>query len=176
MLALQEIPTYTYDDYKNWEGRWELIDGYPYAMAPMPLIKHQRISIKIAWQLEEKLKNCKKCKALLPVDWKISEDTILQPDNSVICFKPLNEAYIAKAPTIIFEVLSKSTARKDMTIKYNIYEREGVKYYIIVNPDEKIAKVYKNKDKFYKIGEFYDEKIEFDIECKFEFDFNLIWE
>ena len=37
---------YTYDDYKTWEGEWELIDGIPFArnssmMAPAPEIKHQ---------------------------------------------------------------------------------------------------------------------------------------
>jgi hypothetical protein len=25
---------YTYEDYLHWEGRWELIDGIPYAMTP----------------------------------------------------------------------------------------------------------------------------------------------
>jgi len=26
-LRLQDLPHYTYDDYKIWEGRWELIGG-----------------------------------------------------------------------------------------------------------------------------------------------------
>ncbi len=173
-------PRYTYNDYLNWEGRWELIDGIAYAMSPMPLIEHQRISGKIANQLEEMLKECSICQALLPVDWKINDETIVQPDNLVICHKPRNEAYLTKAPVIIFEVLSKSTAKKDTTVKFELYQFEGVKYYIIVDPDEKIAKVYELKDgRYVKVGDFEDEKATFKLKkCgkELEFDFDRIWD
>ena len=43
-LRVEDLPHYTYDDYKIWEGRWELIDGVAYAMAPSPIFKHQNIS------------------------------------------------------------------------------------------------------------------------------------
>ena len=56
-LSIKDIPTYNYDDYLNWEGRWELINGIPYAMSPMPYPKHQRISNNISWQLTELLKS-----------------------------------------------------------------------------------------------------------------------
>lgn len=26
------LPKYTYEDYKHWEGKWELIHDIPYAM------------------------------------------------------------------------------------------------------------------------------------------------
>ena len=32
---------YTYQDYLLWKGDWELVNGYPYAMAPSPNINHQ---------------------------------------------------------------------------------------------------------------------------------------
>jgi hypothetical protein len=38
------LPHYTYDDYVHWEGKWELIDGIPYAMSPAPVPKHQVVS------------------------------------------------------------------------------------------------------------------------------------
>ena len=178
-LKIEDIPQYTYDDYKHWEDRWELINGYPYAMAPMPMLKHKQISNKIAWQLEEILKDCNKCQAYLPVDWKISDDTIVQPDNSVICHTPQNEAYISKAPTMIFEILSKSTAKKDLTIKYNLYEKEGVKYYIIINPDDNIAKIYSLLDgRYIKLCDTTNDMIEFVFDkCKnsVNFDFGRIW-
>ena len=28
---------YTYEDYRQWKGDWELIDGVPFAMAPVLL-------------------------------------------------------------------------------------------------------------------------------------------
>lgn len=68
MSALDYLPYYTYEDYKIWKGKWEIIDGVAYAMSPTPLIKHQSISNKIARNLEELFENCTKCKALLPVD------------------------------------------------------------------------------------------------------------
>jgi len=176
-LKLEDLPSYTYSDYVHWEGKWELIYGIAYAMSPMPMIKHQRISNNIAWQLNEIFKDCKKCKALLPVDWKIDEETIVQPDNLVICHEPKIESYLTKAPKIIFEILSKSTANKDLRLKYDLYEKEGVDYYIIVNPDDNIVKVYKLHDgKYIKICDAVNDVVEFEFdECKVEFDFSKIW-
>ena len=178
VLKEEYYPSYTYEDYKIWEGEWELIYGIPYAMAPAPMIRHQKISSRIAWQLEEKLSECEVCQSLLPIDWKINEDTIVEPDNLVICYEPDNEAYITKAPEIIFEILSKSTAKKDKTLKYDLYEQEGVAYYIIVNPDESIAKVYgRNSDgKYMKLCDARKETVTFKTDkCQFTFDFSKIW-
>ncbi|WP_456470447.1 Uma2 family endonuclease [Caminibacter sp.] len=176
-MAVAYIERYTYEDYKHWEGRWELIEGMPYAMAPMPIIRHQKVSNKIAKQLDELLKNCHKCFATLPVDWKIDENTVVQPDNLVICYDVDDDAaFITKAPSVIFEVLSPSTALKDETIKFDLYEREGVKYYVLVNTEDKIAKVYENKNgRFVKKADATQEKVKFEFECEFEFDFNKIW-
>jgi len=128
VLSLEDLPHYTYDDYKTWKGNgWELIYGQAY-WSPTPMLKHQKISNKIGWQLKNIFDNCKKCQVFIPIDYKISEDTVVQPDNSVICHEPQNEAYITKAPKIIFEILSKSTAKKDKGLKYNLYEQEGVSY------------------------------------------------
>lgn len=179
-LKLEDLPHYTYDDYKNWEGNeWELIYGQAYCMSPAPMIKHQSVSANIAWELKNSFEECKKCKSLLPIDWKIAEDTVVQPDNSVICHEPTNEAYITKAPKIIFEILSKSTAKKDKGLKFNLYEEEGVSYYIIVDTHETIAKVYELKEgKYIKMCDASDEVVNFEIEnCNItiEFDFAKIW-
>jgi len=180
ILKLEDLPHYTYDDYKNWEGNdWEIIYGQAYCMSPAPMLKHQSVSSKIARYLEEALENCKICQALLPVDWKIADDTVVQPDNSVICHEPQNEAYITKAPKIIFEILSKSTVKKDTGLKFNLYESEGVCYYIIVDIKEKIAKVYELKEgKYIKVCDASDEIITLNIkECNntINFDFAKIW-
>ena len=177
-LKLEYLPHYTYDNYKEWEDNWELIFGIPYNMSPAPMIKHQSISSKIARYLDQAVSNCEHCQSLLPVDWKISEETIVQPDNLVICHKPQHEAYITKAPVIIFEILSKSSAAKDKHLKYELYEQEGVKYYIIVNPNDTIAKIYELKSgKYIKVDDAYDETITFKIDkCEaIHFDFSKIW-
>ena len=176
-IKKEYLPNYTYDDYAQWEGNWELIYGVPYAMAPAPMIKHQAISNKIARYLDESLQECEVCQALLPIDWKIDESTVVQPDNLVICHTPQEEAYIKKAPKIIFEILSKSTATVDKNLKYELYEKEGVDYYIIVDPKENIAKVYKlNDGRYVKVCDAYEDSVYFELaDCSFDFDFAKIW-
>lgn len=179
-LRLEDLPHYTYDDYKNWEGNdWEIIYGQAYCMSPAPMIKHQRISNSIGWELKNIFDNCVKCQVLMPIDWKIADDTVVQPDNSVICHEPQNEAYITKAPRIIFEILSKSTAKKDKELKYRLYEQEGVAYYVIVDPNEEIAKVYELKEgRYVKVCDAHEESVVFKIkECDdtVTFNFSKIW-
>jgi len=89
------------------------------------------------------------------------------------------KAYITQAPKIIFEVLSKATAKKDRGIKYDLYEKEGVNYYIIVDPQEENAKVYQLQNGVYiKMCDVSDAVVTFKIEeCNKElpFDFSKIW-
>ena len=176
-MSHRYLPHYTYENYKEWEGKWELIGGIAYAMSPAPMIKHQKISAKIARILDELLEECQECYSLLPIDWKISEDTIVQPDNLVVCNEDLQKAYITKAPVMIFEVLSKSTAKKDEGLKFELYEQEGVLYYIIVNPDDEVAKVYELKNgRYTKLKDTTNDKIKFKFkECEIEIDFSKLW-
>src|SRR5664279_4275784 len=57
---MEDLPHYTYDDYVQWEGRWELIYGVAHAMSPSPGISHQSISQHIASQLDRALENCRR--------------------------------------------------------------------------------------------------------------------
>lgn len=174
------LPKYTYEDYKHWEGKWELIHGIPYAMSPAPRIEHQEVSLNIGLQLKNLLINCKKCKTLLPVDWKIEteeDDTVLQPDNLVIC-KDVKGNFITEAPVLIFEITSPSSVLKDRYTKYNIYESQRVKYYIIADIDLKSADVFELKnDRYEKIIEAKNEIVKFDLDtdCKIDFNFSEIW-
>ena len=176
-LNLEDLPHYTYDDYVQWEGRWELIYGVAHAMSPTPGIMHQAISQHIASQLERALENCQECHALLPVDWKIDEETTVQPDNLVICGELEKTAYLSKTPVLIFEILSKSTAHKDRTTKFKLYEREGVRHYVIVDPNESIAKVYRLQDgRYIKVLDASKDNVEFDLgKCRIQFEFTKIW-
>ena len=178
-LKLEDLSYYTYEEYKLWKGKWEIIYGVAFSMSPAPMLKHQSISSKIARYLEEAFENCAKCQVYMPIDWKIADDTVVQPDNSVICHEPQNEAYVTKAPRIIFEILSKSTAKKDKELKYRLYEQEGVAYYVIVDPNEEIAKVYELKEgRYIKVCDAHEESVSFKIkECDdtVTFNFSKIW-
>lgn len=176
-FALRHIPNYTYNEYKHWEGKWELISGIPYAMSPSPVFKHQKINTRIITQLENKLKGCKHCNALMPIDWVIDEHTVVQPDALVVC-GPIGGKFLSKAPSVIFEILSPSTAQKDRTAKLELYEYAQVPYYVIVNPDNDTAEIYLLKDGKYNIPPKYVTKESFKFTfntCKLNFDFSKIW-
>ncbi len=176
-LRIEDLPHYTYDDYVKWEGRWELIHGIPYAMVPAPAVKHQRLSVKIAHQLETLLTNCGNCRTLMPVDWQIDEHTVVQPDVLVVCGADIEGEKLLIPPVLVFEILSPSTARKDRIIKYQLYEDAGVRYYCLVDPETSSAEVFELKDKNYrKMDTFEKGKVEFDIgECTIRFDFSKVF-
>jgi len=171
-IAYQEY--YTYEDFKNWEGDWELIGGVAYAMAPSPLKIHQSLNARIVAQLVESFEECEECEVLVEEDYKIAEETVVRPDISVVC-NDENEIYIAKAPLIIVEIISPKTARRDEVVKFSLYEAERVKYYILVYPDDLRAKVYKhNGIKFVKEGDYTKETYYFE-ECGAKIDFKRVF-
>ena len=170
-------PHYTYEDYKNWEGDWELIKGIPFAMAPSPLKTHQNLAVMMSRYLSEAIDDCPKCEVLSEFDYKLSNDTILKPDVVLLC-NETNENYLTKAPEIVVEIISKSTALNDEVYKYNLYESEKVKYYILIYPNDLVAKIYKLKgDEFVKEGDFSEEEYIFeDTQCKVNLDFKKVFE
>ena len=173
-MAFAYIEHYTYDDYKRWEGDWELIGGVPYAMSPFVLPSHQRVAVKIVRQLDESLDNCKKCYALMESEVKFSEDTIVRPDVFMKCGEIDN---ITITPEIIFEVVSKGSVKRDELLKFELYKQEGIKYYGIVYPDEKRVKIYKLiNGEYIKIMDLKEEVLKIDdLSCKIEIDFSKVW-
>lgn len=140
------------------------------------MINHQAIAAKFVSQLDEQLENCPRCLVLGEEDYKISNDTILRPDVTLICDEP-HDKYITKAPEIIIEVISKSTAKNDEGYKLQRYEDEQVPYYVLAYPQELRAKIYKLIDgKYRKEGDFSKESYTFDQTlCKVSIDFDRIF-
>jgi Uma2 family endonuclease len=151
-LAERYIPHYTYEDWLHWDGRWELIEGVPIAMSPMPIPEHQRVASELRTELTIALRKskCEHCKAYDPLDYKISDDTIFEPDVLIVCGK-INKTYLDFPPTLVVEILSKSTEERDRGIKYEHYEQEGVKYYLIVDIKKKSVEIYELVDGKYKL-------------------------
>jgi len=71
---------YTYSDYEQWKGKWELIDSVSYAMSSQLVPKHQIVATNLITEFRIAFKHCKKCIAHQPIDYLILEETILQPD------------------------------------------------------------------------------------------------
>jgi len=177
-MSVAALLNYTYDDYMQWEGEWELIDGAPVSMAPAPMRIHQNIAAEILFELKSTLdeESCPECVLSYENDWKVTEETVLRPDIILTCDDE-HEAYLTKAPKIIVEILSPSTAKKDETVKFDIYEEEGVQYYILVYPDDLRAKVYSLKEgKYIKVADFTHELLTFDdLECSLSLDFEKVF-
>ena len=140
--AVKILPHYTYAEYEQWEGQWELIEGIPYAMSPLPVPKHQKIAMALGAEFTMMLKNCKQCTAYQPIDYRISEDTILQPDMLIVCGE-ITKKYLDFPPELVVEILSPATALKDRHSKYSIYESQAIPYYLIISPDAEEVEVFK---------------------------------
>lgn len=177
-LAYKLLPHYTYEDYCNWEGHWELIDGIPYAMSPQPVPEHQSVAGNLHAELRTALKKsgCH-CRVYQPLDYKLSDDTIFNPDLLVVCH-PILKKYLDFPPGIVVEILSESTAFKDRHIKYPRYEAEGIPYYLVVDVDKKSVEVYKLSNQQYQLQNVDLAKpYAFEIDdCCFELVFDNIWD
>jgi len=152
MESLKYLPRYTASDYQLWEGEWELIDGRAVSMSPSPVRKHQQLGTVFLHHIYEELTknkdNCGNCEVVFELDWIVNENTVLRPDISVICDEAND--FITKAPVLIIEIISPSTALKDKHIKYEIYQAQGVKYYIIADASAKTCQVYSLVDGIYQ--------------------------
>ena len=176
-LQMEDLPHYTYDDYVQWEGKWEIIKGIPYAMTPSPSKKHQMLSLEIAFQLKQLLSLCKHCQIYQTIDWQIIEDTVVQPDVLVVCGDNPEDVKLSTPPVLVFEILSPSTARKDRGLKYQLYQDAGVTYYCIVDPETKSAEVFILRENKYKeTDDFFGGKITFNLgPCSIAFDFGELF-
>lgn len=95
----------------------------------------------------------------------------------VVCENNWDESPLLTPPVLVFEILSPTSTHKDRVIKYQLYENAGVKYYCIVDPENRSVEVYEPGDnKYMKPGDFQEGKVRFDLgECTIEFDFGKIF-
>lgn len=153
MALPAEKARYTFSDCLTWgeDERIELIDGEPVVMAP-PSRAHQEISGEIFRQLANFLEG-KRCRVYAaPFAVRLFEqdgdrpedvDTVVEPDISVVCDRNKLDAHGCKgAPDMVVEILSPSTRRHDRLVKFNLYQRAGVREYWIVDPDSQSVLVF----------------------------------
>ncbi|HPN71885.1 MAG TPA: Uma2 family endonuclease [Saprospiraceae bacterium] len=144
---------YTYADYLKFEFEEmvELIRGKIFRMSPAPKTAHQKVSgnlLGIFWQYL-KQRECQVFHApfdvILPVANRKREKatTVVQPDIVVIC-RPeiIEEAGCFGVPDLIIEILSPHTSKKDLQLKYDVYEEAGVPEYWIVMAELQLIEVF----------------------------------
>jgi prevent-host-death family protein len=146
----------TYEEFlklqQESDERYEYIDGEIYLLAS-PRTAHQ-IAITELIVIFYNFFQGKNCTPLVaPYDIELRRTpeniNIVQPDMMIICDleENLNEDdYYKGVPSLVVEVLSKSTRRKDLIKKLDLYMSCGVSEYWIVNPENKEVTVYLFED------------------------------
>lgn len=166
--ALDLNKVYSYADYLRWhvQERLELIKGSIFKMAPAPMRYHQELSGALFGEFRAYLKG-KTCRVFhAPFDVRLPKnaaerrddqiETVVQPDLVVVCDRSkLDRRGCLGAPDLVIEILSPSTAAKDVKDKFALYQETGVREYWIVHPEEAIVEVFRLNEQ----GKYVLEKI-----------------
>ena len=68
---------------------------------------------------------------------------VVQPDLTVVCEREKLDGHgCVGSPTLVVEILSPPTARKDLREKHDKYEQVGAREYWVVYPSEKMVQVF----------------------------------
>lgn len=159
--------TYTYADYLSWQikERVELLWGKVMKMTPSPSLNHQKVSSALHREIAVFLKE-KPCQVFhAPFDVRLitlSENkeekiSVVQPDIVIVCdSNKLDEKGCNGTPDLIIEILSPSSATKDLKHKFKLYEEAGISEYWIVDPHDGMVQVFvMGKNNKYKVNKPY---------------------
>ncbi len=127
-------------------NRYEAIAGVLY-VTPAPSLRHQWISFNLARALGRLLVDSGHGYVLcapVAVEFPLTEEGV-QPD-IIFLSKARTERMVEEgirgAPDLVVEILSPATAPRDGGIKKDLYERQGVAVYWIVDPEAECVDVW----------------------------------
>jgi Uma2 family endonuclease len=147
---------YSYADYLLWQFE-ERVELYKGKISPLPSgysPRHQKVlgALMVNIFLHLKKSPCE-CFAV-PFDVRLPDKanasradkdvyTVVQPDLVVICDKNnTDERGGIGAPDLVVEILSPSSSKKELKIKYALYEESGVREYWVVFPSEYVLEQF----------------------------------
>ncbi len=150
-----EDKKFSYEDYLTWpdDERWEILDSSAYMQAAPSRI-HQEITGELYRQFANYFHG-KPCKVYhAPFCVRLDNEmnfndirNVVEPDITIVCdTSKLDEKGCKGVPDLIIEVISPSSVKIDRIVKFNKYEKAGVKEYWIVEPDQKIVSVFTLQD------------------------------
>ena len=139
----------TFEDYAalpNDGRRYELHDG-ELSVSPTPTFRHQQIVMRLLAALYPHVAAHDLGELVpAPITVVLSDTWVVAPDIVYVAKDRLGligeRGTIDGAPTLAIEVLSPSTARIDRQTKKQLFERHGVPWYWIVDPDARCIEVY----------------------------------
>ncbi|MGI6357233.1 MAG: Uma2 family endonuclease [Bacillota bacterium] len=149
----------TYQDYVQMPEepgyRLEILDGI-LIKEPSPTVVHQRVSRRLQRVLEDYFAvhdpNGEVFNA--PLDVTLGDYTVVQPDIFYIAggqeHLVLRER-VEGPPTLVVEVLSPTSRRKDRWHKLQIYQRAEVPHYWMVDPEEHTLECFSLRDGVYAL-------------------------
>lgn len=130
-------------DYKHY--REEIIDGKVYYMSPSANPIHGRIIGNVYFIFKSYLrgKSCQVFTDTIDVYLDSEKKDRVIPDVSVLCDKDkfTNRGYEG-VPSLVVEVISPTSVSRDRKIKFNLYQKYGVKEYWIIDPVNKVLEQY----------------------------------
>lgn len=141
----------TYDDllamFPDEDGvRRELIGGELF-VTPSPFTHHQRLVRRLTLSLGNHLDAHPEQGEVFgsPLDCILTPHDVVEPDLLVVLSDQnvLTEKHIEGAPALVIEVHSKGTRKRDQTLKRDLFDREGVREYWMVDPDRDQVMVYR---------------------------------
>ena len=149
--ATQGAVRLTYTDYCATpdDERYELLDGN-LMMVPAPNMKHQKVLLTLTLKLGNFTKEhglgtvC-----VAPCDVVLSDSDVVQPDLLFISRARehiLTDENVRGAPDLVIEILSPSTADRDLGYKHDLYGRHRVLEYWIVDPIAETIAVHRQGD------------------------------
>ena len=136
----------------------ELIDG-ELVMTPPPLDVHQKQSLTTLKFFIQTIQTGELRHAPTGVHFEDGYDFEpdifwIAPDNDHCMLAP-DGRYWYGAPNLIVEILSPSTAYRDRGIKFDTYQKHGVREYWLVDPEAAFIEVYRLENgQFMRVGLF----------------------
>ena len=151
MATTEHAVKRTYEDYCRAPGdkRYELLDG-ELMMVPAPNRTHQRILLRLGRELARATEQHGMGEVFVaPFDVVLSDTDVVQPDVLFISRAREDrstEENVRGAPDLVIEILSPSTADRDVGYKHELYGRHGVLEYWVVDPVAETVAVHRQRD------------------------------
>ena len=151
MATTERAVKLTYEDYCATpdDKRCELLNG-DLMMVPAPNVKHQRILLRLVHKLGQFILD-HELEELLPApcDVVLSDTDVVQPDLLFVSRArehAITAENVREAPDLVIEILSPSTADKDLGYKHEFYGRHGVNEYWVFDPTAETVAIHRQRD------------------------------
>ena len=153
---------------------YEIINGKKF-MSPTPNIKHGSIISNLAWILGGYIRKNKLGFFFTDnMDVHLPDGNLFRPDFTVVCAE--NADIVTKniggtihgVPDMVVEVFSKTTRNRDVGIKKDAYESNGVREYWTIDPWSNTIFTYILRDGKFELGGEYIHYTPTEFELRFE--------